>query len=70
MNDRTNNPKKNAEGYPDMTPHDAIKKIEDKRKHDRVHKLVHTLFYIANLAGFEIVGRITLKDKKTGRVWK
>ncbi len=36
----------------------------------RFHKLLHTLFYLCELADFEIDGRIVLIDKKTGRVWR
>lgn len=70
MNEKTNNPKKNTEGYSDMTPHKAIKNMERQKEINRVHKLVHTIFYICNLAGFDVVNRIELKDRKTGKVWK
>ena len=70
MNDRTNNPKKNAEGYSDMTPHNAVKNVERQNEHMRVSKLVRTIFYICNLAGFEVVNRIELKDRKTGKIWR
>lgn len=67
---KTDNPKKNAEGYPDITPHKAVKNMEHQKEINRVHKLVHTIFYICNLAGFDVVERIVLKDRKTGKVWK
>ena len=67
---KTDNPKKNAEGYPDTTPHKAIKNMDNQKEYNRVHKLVHTIFYICNLAGFDVVERIVLKDRKTGKVWK
>lgn len=34
------------------------------------HRLLHTLFYLCELAGFEIEGRIILIDKRNGRVWR
>lgn len=72
------NPVKNQEGYMDMTRHDAVENIEreqrekerETREAARVTKLVHTLFYICNVAGFDVAERIVLRDKKTGRVWK
>lgn len=72
------NPIKNQEGYMDMTRHDAVENIEreqrekerETREAARVTKLVHTLFYICNIAGFDVAERIVLRDKKTGRVWK
>ena len=70
MNDRANNPKKNAEGYSDMTPHNAVKNVERQNERMRVSKLVRTIFYICNLAGFEVVNRIELKDRKTGKIWR
>ena len=67
---KTDNPKKNAEGYLDTTPHKAVKNMEHQKEINRVHKLVHTIVYICNLAGFDVVERIVLKDRKTGKVWK
>ena len=34
------------------------------------HRLLHTLFYLCELADFEIEGRIILVDKRNGRVWR
>lgn len=36
----------------------------------RFYKLLKVLFAIADLAGFRICGRIEIKDKKTGRVFR
>jgi len=66
MNDR--DLRKNAEGYSDPTAYEAIKNID--KEYERFHKLLHTIFYICNVAGFEIEGRIVLIDKKTGRIWR
>lgn len=62
-----NDLKKNGEGYYDPTAYEAIKKINEE---ERFYKLLHTIFYICRLAGFEVYGRINLRDKKTGRIWK
>lgn len=68
------NPIRNQEGYMDLTRHDAVENItreeREKREAARVTKLVHTIFYICNVAGFDVVDRIVLKDRKTGRVWR
>ena len=66
MNDR--DLRKNAEGYSDPTAYEAIKNID--KEDARFHKLLYTIFYICNIAGFEIEGRIVLVDKKTGRIWR
>ena len=66
MNDR--DLRKNAEGYSDPTAYETIKNID--KEDERFHKLLHTIFYICNAAGFEIDGQIVLVDKKTGRIWR
>lgn len=67
MGDR-NNPRYNNEGYADPTAFEAMRNMDKEDK--RFHKLLHTLFYLCELAGFEIEGRVVLVDKKTGRVWR
>lgn len=37
---------------------------------ERLRKLLRTIFYICDLAGFRVEERIVLKDKRTGKVWK
>ena len=66
MNDR--DLRKNAEGYSDPTAYETIKNID--KEDARFYKLLYTIFYICNIAGFEIKGRIVLVDKKTGRIWR
>ena len=60
--------KRNSEGYSDPTAYKALKRIEDEDA--RFHKLLHMLFDICELSGFEIEGRIVLVDKRTGKVWR
>ncbi|MDO5397833.1 MAG: hypothetical protein Q4G33_07865 [bacterium] len=60
--------RKNASGYVDPTAYEAMRNLDNED--DRFHKLLHTIFYICELAGFEIEGRIVLTDKRTGRVWR
>lgn len=64
--------KKNASGYNDPTAYKAISHIDEEAKATdiRFYKLLHTIFHVCELAGFELEGRVTLKDKKTGRVYK
>lgn len=60
--------KVNGSGYKDPTAYKALKNVtEDEAK---VSKVVKTLQAVAHLAGFEISGRIVLRDKKTGREWR
>lgn len=67
MGDR-NNPRCNAEGYSDPTAFEALRNLE--REDERFHRLLYTLFYLCELADFEIEGRIVLIDKRTGRIWR
>ena len=36
----------------------------------RFQKLLRIIFTICDLCGFHLEGRITVRDKKTGRIWK
>lgn len=57
--------KMNGERYKDPTADEAVKHAD--RTPEPVMKVVHMLRDIAGLAGFEIVGRIRLKDKTNGK---
>ncbi len=66
------NPMKNSEGYSDPTAYEALRPIieEENALERRVNQLIKTLKYIIGLAGFELVSRIEIKDKSTGRIFK
>lgn len=36
----------------------------------RFHKLLKLIFTLCELSGFHLEGRITVKDAKSGRVWR
>lgn len=38
--------------------------------YERFRKLLALIFKMCDLAGFEIEGRIAIKDKATGKVWR
>ena len=59
--------RKNGSGYADPTAYKAIKGLESEK---RVKKLLATIFFICDLAGYSVEERIVLKDKKTGKVWR
>lgn len=67
---------KNSEGYSDPTAGEASYNIStEERKRDAerlavISDLIPVLRKTAELAGFEIVGRITLLDKKTGKKFR
>lgn len=62
----------NHEGYPDPTAHYGIKEVvkEESEQERRIRHLMHIVREAAHLAGFEVVGRITFKNKKTGKEFK
>ena len=68
---------KNAEGYSDPTPGEAMSNIRrEQRKQETaerlavISRLIPVMKQTAELAGFEVVGRITLKDKETGKEYR
>lgn len=67
---------KNKEGYHDQTAGEAMETVakeERKEKRERnaaVTTLITMLKQIISLAGFELVGRIVLKDKVTGKEYR
>lgn len=66
-----NDPRRNSSGYVDMTAYEAINKIDREADAEaRFKKLLSTIFYICDLAGFHIEGRLEIRDKKTGKVWR
>lgn len=65
-------PWKNAEGYSDPTAYAALKSIgqEEAEQQQRVSALVRALKYVIDVAGFDLLNRVELKDRKTGRVYR
>lgn len=67
---------RNAEHYVDPTPTAAMRNINrDERQKEaarleRIGSLVPLLRQMADIAGFEIMGRIPLRDKGTGREYR
>ena len=65
-------PWNNAEGYPDPTAYNGLKPVirEEDEQQKRVNTLIFVLKYITRLAGFELLNRIEIKDRKTGREYR
>ena len=67
---------KNSEGYPDPTAGTAwnnMRREERRQENERlsmISSLIPVMKQTAKLAGFEVVGRITLKDKATGKEYR
>lgn len=64
----------NGSGYYDPTAHEALKNIHKEEKiqvvDDTAHKVITTIRNILDLSGFELVGRIQIKHKKSGKIYK
>lgn len=66
------NPKFNKSGCKDMTAYEAIKNIskEEHELNQRVHEVIKTLKFIVEWAGFDLIARIEIKDKKTRKEFR
>ena len=65
-------PWQNGEGYSDPTAYAGMKPViqEDEERERRVNTLIFVLKYIIKLAGFDLLNRIEIKDKKSGREYR
>ena len=67
---------RNAEGYKDPTAAEAIGNVAKEAHRREVERLgvisgiMEIIRKMAGLVGFEVVGRIVLKDKITGKEYK
>lgn len=61
---------KNSEGYSDPTAGVAMGSAKKQEQEiDKLnHKVMQSFRLLLDLAGFEIVGRVTLRHKKSGRM--
>lgn len=62
----------NGSGYPDPTAYAALNPIvkEDNEIEKNAHNLIKIMKQIAEWAGFDVIGRIQLKHRKSGREFK
>ena len=66
------NPFLNASGCPDPTAYHALRPIirEEEALDAKVNFLIKVLKYVIAESGFELLARIELRDKKTGRCFR
>ena len=64
--------KKNKEGYADPTAHSAIRSVlkEESEQQRRVSELVGVVKYIIDKAGFDLLTRIEIRDRRTGKEYR
>ena len=58
----------NESGYYDPTAYEAMKRIN--LVDDNAHKVVTTIKNILDLSGFELIDRIQIRHKKSGKIYK
>ena len=70
MGNTEQNPRYNASHCYDPTAYEAITRVdrENKEREILAKKVIKTIQNVAHLAGFDIVGNITLRDNKTGKI--
>ena len=66
------NPKLNSEGYYDPTAYEGLKSIikEESQEQKRATTFIGIIKSLAEMFGFKILGRIVIKDEKTGKEYK
>lgn len=71
-NGQQKKPRCNNEGYADPTAYEALQPIieADTALENKVNFLIKVLKFISSEAGFDILNRIELQDKHSGRVFK
>lgn len=65
-------PRRNSEGYYDPTAYLGMKPIVDEENalQKEVNALIKVLKYIISKSGFELVNRIEIRDKQTGKTFR
>ena len=65
------NLKRNAEGYVDPTAYAALKSIaNDEKVEKKAAYLISVLKFIIRESGFELVNRVELRHRQTGRTFR
>ena len=65
-------PKLNASGCPDPTAHDALLPIaqEDAALEARTTRLIKAVKSFIDLAGYDLIARIEIRDRKSGKIFR
>lgn len=66
------NPLSNASGYPDPTAYYGMQPVvqQEAKQMQTISSLIHCIKTMTDFAGFEVVGRIALRGKATGKIFK
>lgn len=65
----------NQSGCPDFTAYEAMKNIQHEervqnRVDEKAHDLIMVIKNILNLAGFELIERVQIRHKQSGKIYK
>lgn len=65
-------PRRNASGCPDPTAHDALLPIAqaDAELEARTTRLIKALKIMVDLAGYDLIARIEIRDRESGRIFR
>ena len=65
-------PKNNASGCADPTAHDALLPIAqaDEELERRTNALIRTIKTTIDLAGYDLIARIEIRDRRSGRIFR
>ena len=65
-------PYRNPSGCSDPTAYTALSAVQSEQDEpeQRVNKLIKAIKYIIDLAGFDLVARIEIRDRRTGRLYR
>ena len=64
--------KYNPSGAPDPTAYAALTTVqaEQDAEQERVNRLIRALKTAIDLAGFDLLARIEIRDRETGRIYR
>lgn len=62
----------NSSGCKDMTAYEAINKVSkaERNKDKQVGELIKVVKFIIDSCGYELINRITILDKETGKEYR
>lgn len=65
-------PKRNPEGYIDPTAYEALSAVQAQQDEDdrRCQQLIKALKTTIDLADYDLLARIEVRDRKTGRIYR
>ena len=65
-------PRRNASGCPDPTAHDALLPIAqaDAELEARTTRMIKALKIMVDLAGYDLMARIEIRDRESGRIFR